>query len=76
MQHKYVRFKNYGFVLWPMTHDVYHSHIGRMFGLEIVSAGFADLDGNETKCYGRSESLGVDSVSRDTIELKKQLGIN
>jgi len=36
---------------------------------DIVSAGFVSFDG---KCYGRSESLGIDSRPEDTELYKKQ----
>ena len=79
MELKYVRHCNIGFVLWPRTEDLWHSHIGEVLnraGGGIVSAGFASVDGGVAKCWGRSESLGIPSKPDDSQALAKQLGLS
>ena len=78
MEHKYVRFKEVGFIVWPRTDDLWHSTVGKMYGLScIISAGFCWFDKTEGKfeCYGHSESLGISSLKEDTDLLNRQFGI-
>lgn len=79
MKHKYVRHSALGFIIWPMTHDIYHSHIGEMMRANshghLISAGFADFSCGTVKCYGLSESLRLASKPEDSRLLAKQLGI-
>lgn len=76
MKHKYVR-TELGFILWPMTDDVYHSHIGRMYARSgnILSAGFAEVSEGVCWCYGESESLRIKSAKEDTALSAAQLGV-
>lgn len=76
MKHKYVR-TELGFIVWPMTDDVWHSHIGKQFSRSgnIISAGFADIAGGACYCYGESESLRIMSAKEDSALLAKQLGV-
>ena len=72
MTHKYVRDKFLGFVIWPRTDQVFHSHVGRLFGSPI-SAGFVYFIDGKPTCYGESESLRLDSLSEDSEKLAEQL---
>lgn len=79
MVHKYVRHSVLGFIIWPKSDDLWHSHIGnqsKRCGGEIISAGFASFADGSVSCYGRSESLDVDSKPEDSAELAKQLGLS
>lgn len=74
---KYVRFERIGFVLWPRTDDLWHSHVGDRLGLKggrILSAGFAILAGG-VHCFGLSESLGISSLPEDAQKLAEQTGL-
>ena len=79
MQLKYVRHERIGFILWPRTDDLWHSHVGRLAqskaGGEIVSAGFVDLGGGAPRCFGMSESLGIASRDDDSDALAAQFGL-
>ena len=79
MQLKYVRHERIGFILWPRTNDLWHSHVGRLAqskaGGEIVSAGFVEFGGATPRCFGMSESLGIASRDDDSDALAAQLGI-
>lgn len=79
MQLKYVRHSTIGFVIWPKTDALWHSHVGdllrRKDGGRIISAGFCSLEGGTARCYGRSESLGVGGLPDDAKALAAQLGI-
>ena len=78
MKHKYVRHSTLGFVLWPMTDEIWHQHVGRLLAREagaILSAGFAEMYDGSVSCYGKSESLGISSDPTDTDALAKQLGL-
>ena len=76
MKHKYVQTK-LGFITWPMTDEVYHSHVGRAFERsgKVISAGFAEISDGKVRCYGMSESLGIGSLSTDSSTLAAQLGL-
>lgn len=76
VKHKYVRHSALGFVLWPMTDDLWHSHVGnqlRRVEGSILSAGFAWI-GTNIVCEGRSESLNIGSRPDDSLALAQQLG--
>lgn len=79
MELKYVRHETVGFILWPRSDDLWHSHIGSLArqkaGGKIVSAGFASVDGGAVECWGMSESLGISSVPGDSEALAEQLGL-
>lgn len=79
MKHKYIRHSELGIMLFPMSHDLYHSHIGRTMerylGHGLISAGFAELDNGTVICHGRSESLSLGSKPEDSEVLAKQLGL-
>lgn len=71
---KYVRHSKVGFVIWPKTDNLWHSDVGQiMRSGHIISAGFADIYAGEASCYGRSESLDLNSRPEDSEELTKQL---
>jgi hypothetical protein len=77
MELKYVRHSRIGFILWPRTDDLWHSHIGNALprgGIE--SAGFASVKGGKVQCWGKSESLGIPSAPDDSKALAQQLGLN
>jgi hypothetical protein len=81
-KHKYVRHSALGIIVWPMTDDLWHRHVGRLMqdtaGGTLVSAGFADFNGEGgPHCYGESESLKLKSKpAEDTALLRKQLGFD
>lgn len=77
---KYIRHATLGFVLWPDSDDLWHATVAacvqRNVPGNIVSAGFASLHGGEASCWGRSESLKLDSQPQlDSAALAKQLGL-
>lgn len=76
MEHKYIRVKNVGFILWPKseTNLPWHAHVAKACG-PVISAGFAAIEGGVVACYGRSESLGIDSRPEDSDLLFEQLGL-
>lgn len=78
MEHKYVRHSEIGFVVWPTTDALWHSHVGRLLrtaGGKLLSAGFCRIHPEGAECYGMSESLGMSSIPGDSEALTKQLGI-
>lgn len=75
MEHKYIRCKEFGFIIWPASFDAYHSHIGR-FVANPISAGFVSFINERPNCYGRSESMNVDSLPEDSDLLARQLGLS
>jgi hypothetical protein len=78
MDLKYVRHETIGFVLWPRSDDLWHSHIGRTLERvrgKILSAGFACVEGGVVTCWGESESLNIKSTPQDCYALAKQLGL-
>ncbi len=79
-KHKYVRVEGLGFILWPMSDEIFHSHIGQvarceMYEGNIVSAGFAYIGEGGVDCRGESESLGIKSRADDSMALAEQLGL-
>lgn len=79
MIHKYVRNEVVGFVLFPATDLVFHSHVGgtvaRESGSPNISAGFAYISERGVKCYGRSESMRLNSAPEDSELLAEQLDL-
>jgi len=80
MSLKYVRHEEIGFVLWPRTDALWHSHVGRLLQQrrdgKIVSAGFVEFGaGGSPRCFGMSESLGIASKDGDSEALAQQLGL-
>jgi len=80
MSLKYVRHEEIGFVLWPRTDALWHSHVGRLLQQrrdgKIVSAGFVEFGaGGVPTCFGMSESLNIASREDDSEALAKQLGL-
>lgn len=65
MKFKYINCQLTGVILWPFTDHVWHKHIARAAQQEehnpVMSAGFAEIGGGKVRCYGRSESLSIDS---------------
>lgn len=76
---KYVRHSRLGFVLWPRTDDLWHSHVGHALDTRvdggIISAGFASVAGGVARCWGKSESLSISSRPDDSEALAAQLGL-
>ena len=80
IEHKYVRHSELGFVLFPTQDTLWHKHVGMLIKQcfsrgELVSAGFARIEGGDVICYGESESLKMRSKSEDSDLLAKQLGL-
>jgi len=80
MQLKYVRHDQIGFILWPRTDKLWHSHVGQLLmrrgSGEIISAGFVDFGrSGMPRCFGMSESLQISSRPDDSAALADQLGI-
>lgn len=77
MSHKYIKHSNLGFIVFKRTDNVTHAEMARLmcrhYGT-IISAGFVRFKDGVPTCYGRSESLGLDSEQGDSAEFAKQLG--
>jgi hypothetical protein len=80
--HKYVRHSTLGVILWPANDVLWHSHVGKLAletagGGAIISAGFVQFFGDDGfECYGRSESLRIDSMPlEDVAAIRAQLGV-
>lgn len=79
---KYIRHSHIGFVLWRRTDALYHSDMasGVKAGPDVrgslLSAGFASLLGGVVRCWGRSDSLDLDSRVDDSQALAAQLGLS
>ena len=78
MRQKYVRHSHLGFVIFPDTALLHHIHVGELLLKQcrgtLLSAGFCFLgDREDVLCFGRSESLDLDSRRDDTEALKRQL---
>jgi hypothetical protein len=73
MSHKYVRFKNLGFIIWPKTDDVIHRSMARMSHEPVISAGFVHFGEGIATCYGKSESLGISSRPDDSEAMNIQM---
>lgn len=77
---KYIRHATLGFILWPNSDDLWHATVAacvqRNVPGAIISAGFASVEGGEARCWGRSESLKLDSQPQlDSEALARQLGL-
>ncbi len=82
---KYIRHSVAGFIVWPkLIECVSHKDMARalQFSKEVahghlLSAGFIDFNGGNSKpfCYGRSESLNLNSMAADTAALREQWGM-
>lgn len=69
MDLKYVFWESYGFITWPNSDKVWHSMMVQAFHKKLglpTSAGFIRMTKDGPECYGRSESLGLDSLPTDT----------
>lgn len=78
MEMKYVRHSVIGFVMWPKTDRLWHSHVGALLnraGGKIISAGFVTSTDGVVVCHGKSESLGISSIPGDTEALAAQFGL-
>ena len=80
-EHKYVRHSVLGFILFPTQDILWHKHIGVLMRQvsskgDLVSAGFARIEGGDVICYGESESLKMRSKAEDSDLLAKQLGLD
>lgn len=77
---KYVRHEAMGFILWPKTNLLWHSHVGELLEQhlrgKIISAGFVDFCDGKPRCHGMSESLGIESIVGDSAALAAQLGLS
>ncbi|CAH1387064.1 conserved hypothetical protein [Candidatus Nitrotoga sp. M5] len=77
MELKYIRHSAIGFVLWAKTDALWHRNMGELIlekcGGEIISAGFARLANGRARCWGKSESLGIESAPGDSEALALQL---
>ncbi|HDY88978.1 MAG TPA: hypothetical protein ENH82_12805 [bacterium] len=72
---KYVRHKDFGIWLFPISSSnrISHRTIAYRPGRDkIISAGFAELKNNQFVCFGRSESLNMESGESDTDLLNSQ----
>lgn len=77
MKHKYIRHSEVGFILWPAGHKLHHDHVAlavQGYG-SIVSAGFASIIDGGVFCFGRSDTLDIDSLEEDSQLLAEQLGL-
>jgi hypothetical protein len=86
MEMKYVRHKVLGFMLWPKnstnTHPaglLTHYSVGQLLNETskqgVISAGFCVINNGVVYCYGKSESLNIESRLDDSKELAIQLGL-
>ena len=75
MSHKYIKVDGVGFIVWPRTDVVTHLGMSRVGRLRVISAGFCKVSDGKAICYGRSESLNIDSDEQDSDDLTKQLFI-
>jgi hypothetical protein len=79
MEMKYIRHSKIGFILWPRTDDLCHSHVAASIRHPktgaVISAGFCKVHEGAVACWGRSESLNIDSRQDDAEILGQQLGV-
>lgn len=79
MSHKYIKVSGVGFIVWPRTDLISHVSISRAARGGVISAGFCNIFTNENtgkveaSCFGRSESLDLDSEEEDSELLTMQL---
>lgn len=76
-EQKYINVRGVGFITWPVgTGQLWHSTIGSLFDRrDIISAGMFTIQAGIVTCYGRSESLNINSKSGDSAALAEQLGL-
>lgn len=75
VRQKYVRFERLGFVVFPISEDVWHAHVGnhvRRYAGNVISAGFVVFKNGKAQCFGESESLGISSLLEDSELMTKQ----
>ena len=75
MDWKYIRYEGYGFIIWPNSDKIWHAHMAQSYQRKLsypISAGFIRMTKNGPQCYGRSESLNLDSKAEDTAFLLEQ----
>lgn len=89
MDMKYICFARLGIVMWndtPPGSDLWHRDVAASVhrrnadeGNEadtVLSAGFCSLGSDaRMKCWGRSESLNIDSLPEDSLLIERQLGM-
>jgi hypothetical protein len=80
VEHKYVRFRWRGFVVWPSSKNLEvespaHRDVAFLFGrTDVISAGFVVFDeSGAPACYGESESLNIKSRPEDSDALFEQM---
>lgn len=74
---KYIRHSDIGFIIWPIFDHVAHVDMATKVGgpNKIISAGFCTLYGGIVKCWGRSQSLDLESRDDDAKALAEQLDL-
>lgn len=75
---RYIKTEEFGFVLSPegFGEQPTHADLAKRLRCRPVSAGFVRFHAGKPVCYGRSESLFLDSQPEDSKELAVQLGID
>lgn len=68
---KYVNHEDLGIVIFPNVTS--HAKMARMLGGRITSAGFVDMGTGE--CFGRSETLNLNSDEKDTRLLRAAMAV-
>ena len=83
-QLKYIRQENDEFTIWADMTDVWHKHMASGVSFQskipVISAGFFVIEYHkgeapEVSCFGRSESLNLDSKPEDSALLANFLGL-
>lgn len=74
-QRKYIRTKS-GFVIWNDMTPVFHAHMAKLVDEPVISAGFCIFDGENFICWGRSDSLGINSMLGDSAAMDEFFGIS
>lgn len=83
-QLKYVRQENNEFTVWADMTDVWHKHMASAVSfrskIPVISAGFFVIEYHigeapNVICFGRSESLNLDSKPEDSALLASFLGL-
>lgn len=86
-QLKYIRQENNEFTVWSDMTDVWHKHMAQLAEIRtrskipVISAGFFVIEYHEgeapeVRCFGRSESLNLDSKPEDSALLASFLGLS
>jgi hypothetical protein len=68
---KYLRLLDNTFVIWEENTEIWHSDMASLYikcREHVKSAGFVRQNMNDKNfhCYGKSESLGLESLPEDT----------